>query len=620
MKIKLYCLVPQRGRVKVAELDTAKKYLGLLHVDATAEYSAKACLEETEIAEQKMLDCVLHVGHDPDVVAELYDDNFITFKKDKDGDVRLSTKLKLFSQTLGVSRLFFSCENNGHRQEYCLANLWVYNDEKKEFYDKMVEQLVSCEMPQYVVTHFKWQMSCHKFRLGWDDGYATYVDDVTMLRELGALIKDVKGRLNLITLRPYEQIRSEVGYIYASRLKKLDTRGRRSFEKSLRLSNVYEHKIVARKKCVSSDTLAHDVIKTFLLEQKSRLKTIRENLQKEIDEVTVTLNNYATKKDWRRDCKVKIEELKKYQGRAKQLEGNFVQFLEMAILKTSQKRVTIFEVNPSLFMINQAYYGLYQVMLAFARKSFWWDKDRDLPWKRRPKLELDNTNGISQLQFKYSTVYENWCIAHLCLTLGMLGYMLKVNEFDKLKESYSYIFTNGEVEITLWHGIVARPEGDLFRYGNGRRKRVQKTPDFAISISKKEIGSDVWIVGDAKSSEKWNKNTREPYGKYRDIKKKGKDGQWKRPFAIVVLWFGEKEASIQFPQPEPGVEADYKWDKDNGIILTNKDASNYVDRFDGAMSMNVNSENLMASLKELMEGLIKTGLRKLDERDGEGEM
>lgn len=600
MKIKLLQM-----KMCVAELDTTKAPNKTIIVNAKNDYQAQVILEEGE----EMPNCFLQVGLDPDHRAELTPDGWFKGK-----DSRGFYGVKLFAGTIGASFLFLFKEDvlgEGGLKKIRLATVFVVNDEKKVLYDEMVRQLILGEMPQYVVTDFKWQMRCNNFRLGWDDGYATYVDDVTMLRELEALTKDIKGRLNRIALRPYEQIRSEVGYVYASRLKKLDTRGRRSFEKSLRLSNAYEHKVVARKKCVSPDTLAHDVIKTFLLEQKSRLKTIRESLQKEIDEVKATLNNDATNSDWRRDCKVKIEELKNYQGRAKQLEDNFVQFLEMAILKTSQKRVTIFEVNPSVFMINQAYYGLCQVMLAFARKSFWWNKDRALSWKKRPRLLLDEVDDKFRAQFKYSIVYENWCIAHFCWALEQLGYEMEKVGSNVRNNCYSYAFVKGDVVLRLLHGVVAIRRGGEFY------SRRLRTPDFAIVISRKDSNNFAWMLGDAKSGGELNERMCKVYTHYEVVTRCEK-----KPFAILVVLSGESEKDdrngVIFPRPyladdddKKSWEADYsgyKWACEDGI-------TGDFDIANGAMYMNGYSFSLRENVKELMSGLIKTGLRKIDEEN-----
>ena len=602
MKIKLF---QGRKNKPFVVLDTAKVYSKRLYVDAGMVCRATAILEDAENEAWETCDYFLQVGCDPDDVVRLEDE----LENELEADRRFKNKannarFKLFEGMIGCSTLYLFKENiSGGLEKFLLAtDVVVENEEKEASYTKMVDQLLENKMPQYVVTVFKWQMAYHKFDLEWEDGSATYIDVPMMINALEILVKNLTSRLSLIRSRPYEQIRAEIGFDYPCKLKKIDTISRRSVVKTQGL----KRKVLTRKKVVSFDSIVHDVIKTFLLELEIRSRTIHENLQKEINEVTVTLNDFA-KGCWKLKCKHEIENFEHYQKRSKRLERIFNQLQDMTFLKSSCKRMTIFDVDGSLFMINYAYYDLYKIMRTFADRYFSWHKDRDLPWKKRPNLS--RLYGKSQRgQFKYSIVYENWCIAQLCQTLEALGYTLAYHKFDQLKESYCYTFSNEGVEIALWHGIVARPKEDLFRYENGDTE--QRTPDFALSISRKEIQRDVWIVGDVKSSEIWNQNTRKPYEKYGNIIKKGKDEQWNSPFAILVLWFGEKESRIQFPRPE--LSANYKWDKDNGIILTTKEVLDYVNRFDGAMSMNVASDNLRTSLKELMEGLIKTGLRKLE--------
>lgn len=605
MKIKLF---QGKKNKPFVVLDTAKIHSGPLYVNAKTWYRATAILEDAENEAWETCDYVLQAGSDPDVFATLEDELENELEVDRRFKYHKKANFPLFEGMLGRSSLYLFKEDisGGGIEKFLLAEVDVANEDKKKSYTKMVCQLLENKMPQYVVTAFKWQMAYHKFDLEWEDGSATYVDVPMMIKALEILEKDLKSRLSLIRSRPYEQIRAEIGFDYPCKLKKLDMISRRSLVKNQGLNGARERKVLTRKKVVSFNCTVHDVIKTFLLELEIRSRTIHEILQREINEVTITRNNFASG-HWKLKCKHAITGFEHYQKRAKRLERIFNQLQDMTFLKSSCKRMTIFDVDGSSFMINYAYYDLYKVMRIFADRYFSWHKDRDLPWKKRPNLS-GPYGKFQQGQFKYSIVYENWCIAQLCQTLEALGYTLEVHEFDQLKESYCYTFSNEEVEITLWHGIVARPKENLFQYETG--KNEQRTPDFALSISKKEIQRDVWIVGDVKSSEEWNKNTKKPYDKYGNILKKGKDEQWNSPFAILVLWFGKKEASIQFPRPESS--ANYKWDKDNGIILTIKEALDYVKKFEGAMSMNVDSENLRDNLKELMEGLIKTGLHKLE--------
>lgn len=611
MKIELFCA---NSYSLVAKLDTAKIYPEWLRVDAGAEYSAKACLENGEITEWERLDCVLQVGHDSDVVAVLYDNkDFVTFYTDKENRTHHRVRFKLFSQTLGASRLFFSCENNGRYEEYCLANVWVDNGEKKDLYDKMVEQLVSCEMPQYVVTHFKWQMQYHKFRLGWKEGYATYIDDDMMLEELEVLTKDIRKCLKVITLRPYEQIRNEEGHSYVSKLKKLDTRGRRAIEKNQLLKWSCECKVLAQKKVVSFDCIAHDVFKTFLLEYLARIVIICENFQKKINERLEKLNKEARKKtSWKVTLKKEVSEFENRLQRAVRLKDVFNKCLKLPILMKSWKRVTIFEVSSSAFMINFGYYNLYKVMLDFSRKSFWWDKDRDLPWKRYPKLELDEINGVPRLQFKYSITYENWVIAQFCLALDRLGYGItkKVNERDN---QCRYKFTKRGVVVEVVHGVVAHKSGRFFSYQT-------YTPDFAIIISRENSSEIAWALADAKSSGRLGGKETGIYTKYGGVECKVEGNKKVKPFACVIVLSGEMETDyngVIFPCPyvnkmekESWAEHDkgYTWERDVGIKWHGEDATFAR----GVIYMNVGSPNVEENVSMFMDGLIQTALRILD--------
>lgn len=634
MKIHLYEINKSGDSKRFPPLEVGRLCQGVLTVDAEKYYEVDVELDEGE----RISDAWLQVGYDSDCKVRLNKKENRFYERAKDwrtNDWVDYWSFQLFKETIGKSKLvLFDLTDRGSVKEYILAEVKVINKAKNGLYNQMVERLISFEMPDYVMSHFYWQMERHKFSLNWVDGSVREYDVEMFLNEIEKLWKKIKDFLQRINVTPYEQIEKRRGYCHISKIRRLHPITRRLLEKRLLAGASCECKIYSLKKHVSYDCTAHRVFKTVLIEQVIRLSTIQNKIKYSLCVIDKDLVDARSKKkmSWIDELERKKKNIEETLRRTQRLALELSRSLKMLIFKDSQRRVTIFEVSQDIFMINQNYYTLYQLLRDFSYRSYGWRMDVDLPWRCRPKwdVSIDCSVGQNKGELKYSIVYENWCISMFCYTLEKLGYRLVCRNSNVLTGRYYYEFVNNQdIVLRLWHGVVADLDGEYGFYNDGR-----VTPDFIFSVSQKGLDSCAWFVADMKSGACLKKHMIDVYDKYKSItyKKNEKDKKIE-PFAIIIVLSGEREAKdgvsrVQFPRPQLEDAKDlhymsykdayecYIWEDDKGIVYREEKRKKSGLIFHGAMYMNAQMPNLDDDLKKFMDGLIKTGLRKL----GEGEI
>lgn len=480
---------------------------------------------------------------------------------------KMTTRLKLFNQTIGESYLYLIDRGAGGRF-IPIARVEVKNKGKEHLYQLMVEDLLSQRLPHYVVDDFKGQMKKNHFAFDWRNGYASYDRPEEMLDLLEKILHRVyslvsqisrTARMNVVSTRVSKKI---------DRVSRVDIRGVRQLEAAMNRLGAQDLPEMSGSSISSSMRLSsfympvHSAIAWFLRGPvRSRLERIIIACEEAIAEIKMRMSkNRLETKYKQNDFAGNSAEINEHQRRmecARRLVRIVDEMLAYPIFSVVDSGVTVYDVDAIEFSANDSYRKLYKVMMDFLKMRFWWVHDKDEMRRRIPQVQFDEF-GETRWQRKYSMVYEYWCYARLCKAAEGLGVRHQLGRFriGGVARCHRYVVHDHDVEIFVFHEITARANkksnGDVFRTCSYR----DITPDFALLV-RGNGRTAFWSVLDAKSDNGIKPHFARVHDKYRTVRcfadGCGDDGV---PADAVVLFVSAEnerngDAGIDFPVSLP---------------------------------------------------------------------
>ena len=525
----------------------------------------------------------------------------------------------LFRSTIGKSLLFlgetrYDADVNSPLRR--IAEINVIDETRSDIYDKMVRSLLDDDLPHFCLDDFHWQMLKNRFSLSWEDGYTSYQNSNVMLMQLRRVIKCISPYFASILRAPQMSFQRNFVKKPLAEVNRIDTYTRKAIYRQMLkrgesdLVRMQNDKILITGKRPTYDIPAHQAIKTFLKTVKARLFIIETDLDRRLRELQADVNKKArVRKDPRAkniiaDDRAAIDGIVRKQWLCRRVRRIVVSMLSSDVMRNSSDGTTIFDVAWASFSATEAYRKLYESILRFSRSCYWWVGDKQIGAWRVPTLRMAD-NGMSLLQHKYSTVYENWCYAQLLKGFFKLGFTCVEGQFLPNENGSRCKFVKGEVEVTLIHGVRAMERS---RYSDAefediRASEFGMTPDYAMIIRERGRDGCVWAVLDAKSDPSMREHMLKARNKYAGGICYVDHGSRVMPFASILLRSGECDSDypeIEIPPPKcewasgaPGDEyrikdhsdADYRWDDHNGIV----EGANKLPPYHGHLRVNVKS-------------------------------
>lgn len=555
---------------------------------------------------------------------------------------------QLFRSTIGTSYLFLGetrYDADGIRNFPLrrIAEITVLDETRSKMYDEMVRSLLDDDLPHFCVDDFNWQMQKNRFSLSWANGYTSYQNSNVMLMELARIIHRISPYIDSIFHAPQMNYRRTPIKKPLAAVSRIDSLTRKAIYHEVLKSGISQYckiqnaKVATIGKLPTYDIPAHRAIRSFLKTVNARLITIEQDFDRRLAEIQADVSEKSESWNDRRaknmiaDDRAAIDGIVRKQTLCRRVRRAVVSMMSCDVIGRSSDGVTIFDVGWADFSATDAYRKIYEIILRFSRSCYWWVGDRQIGAWSVPELCMAD-DGMSLLQHKYSTVYENWCYAQLLKGFFRLGYSCVEGRFLPNENGSRCRFVKQGVEVLLIHGVNAVPprRGGTSEFEDVLDSEFGMTPDYAVIIREQGRSGCAWAVMDAKSDPSMGLHMVKARNKYASGVCYVDNGRRVMPFASVLFRSGERDGEypeIEIPPPRCEWAAglgdegrirdhsddDYYWDGNNGII----EGSRKLPPYHGHLRVNVSSlwydEELF---QHFVCGIVATARRELEKQVG----